>query len=137
MTFRGIFNLRMVSAESIVSAVYSEEGTGGDIICFSNPMEVQFYPRPQGNTMLSLSPWMPFGEKDAMHEVYTDTIISMSKCNKEMVDYYNNIVIKYTNGFVEEPIRSEPTDDIGTVEELEESMDMIEALTRKAKGTLH
>lgn len=135
MTFRGIFNVRMVSSESIISAVYSEPSENGDVVHFSNPMEVQFYPRPEGNTMLSLSPWMPFGEKETMHEVYTDTIITMSKCNQEMVDYYNKVVIRYTNGFVgEDTQKVEPP---ATVEELEESLDAIEALTRKAKGTLH
>jgi len=130
-----IFNVRMVSSESIISAVYSEPSENGDVVHFSNPMEVQFYPRPEGNTMLSLSPWMPFGDKDIMHEVYTDTIITMSKVNQEMVDYYNKVVIKYTNGFASEEPEREDTH--ATVDELEESLDVIEALTRKAKGTLH
>lgn len=139
MTFKGVYNLRLVSAESVVSAVFSDN-TEPDAMFFANPMEVQFYPKPTGNTMLSLTPWMPFGARDEYHQVYMDSVIAMSKCNQEMVDYYNSVVLKYNNGFVEDkPQREEirERDEIRNMDDLEDSLDIIEAMTQKAKGKLH
>lgn len=137
MIFKGVYHIRLISAESVVSAIYQEMGKD-EVMHFANPMEVQFYPRPQGSTMLSLSPWMPFGDKDQKHEVYTDTVVSMSKCNQEMVDYYNSVVIKYNNGFIKDDIsRHDDEEDIASMDEVEESLDIIEAMTMKAKGKLH
>lgn len=132
MTFRGVYNLRLVSSESIVASLYVE----GDDWFVGNPMEVTFYNRPGNGTMISLSPWLPFGDKDTKHQIYEDNIIALSVCGQEMVDYYNSIVIKYKNGFVNEP-EPEREDAYNSIEEVEEGLDIVEAMLEKSKGKLH
>jgi hypothetical protein len=131
MRLRGIYNLRLVSSESIIAALYIED----DEWFLGNPMEVTFYTKPGGSSMISLSPWLPFGDKETKHQIYEDGVIAISECGQEMVDYYNDIVIKYRNGFVNKPETQE--EEINSVEELEESLDILEALSEKAKGKLH
>lgn len=136
MIFKGIYNLRLVSSESIVTGLYEDKEEENSYY-LANPMEITFYNRPGGSHMISLSPWMPFGDKNERHQIYPDTIIAMSKCGSEMIEYYNSIVTKYTGGFVNEPAPREPEEEPLTIEEVEESLDILEAMTEKAKGRLH
>jgi len=137
MIFKGVYNIRLVSTESIVTSVY-EDLNDQTAVWLSNPMEVTFYPRPNGNTMISLAPWMPFTPKEIKHKLFSDTVITMSQVEPSMVQYYNDVVTRYVNNETLTD-RQEPTHDdgIGTVEELEDSLDILEALAEKSKGKLH
>ena len=141
MIFKGIYNIRLVSTESIIAGVY-EEVNDNSSLYLDNPMEVMFYPKHTGNTMISLSPWMPFAERNNKHKLYSDTIITMSVCEQSMVNYYNGVVTKYMNA-MEPEIPGEDTrnvevkDSIDNLQDLEDSLDIMEAMAEKSKGKLH
>jgi hypothetical protein len=137
MIFKGVFNLRLVSSESIISSLYMERIGDEDTLWIDNPMEVTFYPKPNSGSMISLSPWLPFAEKNSRHQIYSDSILAMTKCTQEMVDYYNSVVIKYTNGPVGHEVEEESEEGFENIEDVENSLDVLEAMMIKSKGKLH